>query len=160
MTQMLTVFPEDLASLSVGQLAQLPANQLAEATHNLDQLTAWVKQTRAKLDAALEQRYGEACRSSMRDSNRDFGVTHLHDGNVKVTFDLPKRTSWDQGLLQEIAHQLAERGERIEDYIEIELSVPESRYKAWPSRIQEQFTPARTVKPGKVSIKLSLEGDA
>ncbi len=154
--QSLAIFPEDLIHLTVSQLAHLPANQLAEATNNLDQLSAWVKQTRAKLDAALDQRYGESCHSALRNSNRDFGVTHLHDEGVKVTFDLPKRVHWDQALLLEIANHLAKSGKKVEDYMEIELTVAESRFKAWPPELQEQFAPARTVKAGKVSFKLTL----
>ena len=159
MTQTLTIYPEALDSFSVGQLSQLPANQLVEVYNNLDQLTAWVKQTRTKLDAALEQRYGDACRSVLRDSGRDFGVAHIHDEGIKVTLDLPKRVHWDQPLLQEIVEHLAASGERVEDYIDVELSVSESRYKAWPSKIQDEFAPARTVKPGKVSIKLTFAND-
>ncbi|CAK0772116.1 conserved hypothetical protein [Gammaproteobacteria bacterium] len=159
MTQTLSIYPEGLASLSVGQLAHLPANQLAEVYNNLDQLATWLKKTRAKVDAALEQRYGESCRTALLQSGRDFGITHIQDEEIQVSYDLPKRVSWDQAKLAVIAKNLAASGERLEDYIDVELSVSESRYKAWPSRIQEQFTPARTVKPGKVSIKLAIDNE-
>ena len=55
----LTVFPADLAAMSVSQLANLPPAQLAEADANLDHLIDWAKKTRTKLDAALDQRFGE-----------------------------------------------------------------------------------------------------
>ncbi|EGF31234.1 hypothetical protein IMCC9480_148 [Oxalobacteraceae bacterium IMCC9480] len=69
----LTVFPADLAEMSVSQLANLPPAQLVEADANLDHLIDWAKKTRTKLDAALDQRFGEQGRTALRDSGRDFG---------------------------------------------------------------------------------------
>jgi len=53
----LTVFPADIAEMSVGQLANLPTQQLHEVDTNLDQAIAWLKSARTKVDAALEQRF-------------------------------------------------------------------------------------------------------
>ena len=73
----LTVFPADLAEMSVSQLANLPPAQLAEADANLDHLIDWAKKTRTKLDAALDQRFGEQGRIALRDSGRDFGTANI-----------------------------------------------------------------------------------
>lgn len=153
----LTVFPADLAELSVSQLAQLPHAQLYEADANLDHLIDWARKTRAKLDAAMDQRFGEASRAELRESGRDFGTTHGADGPLRIKFELPKKVTWDQAKLKTIAERIAASGEKVESYLDIKLSVPESRYTNWPPALQQQFAAARTVEPGKPSFTLTLD---
>ena len=95
----LTLFPADIAELSVGQLAALPPEQKLEVDQNLDAALDWLKQARAKFDQALEQCYGEQARAALRESGRDFGTVHLNDGPVHVKFEQPKRVSWDEKAL-------------------------------------------------------------
>ena len=59
-------------------------------------------------------------------------------------------------LVTRDAERVACTGERVEDYMDIELSVSESRWSAWPPVLKEQFAAARTVKPGKPSFRLAL----
>ena len=70
--------------------------------------------------------------------------------------DLPKRISWDQEKLAAIARRIAAAGEKVEDYLDVEFSVPESRFNHWPQALREQFASARTVKPGKPTFRLAL----
>ena len=58
-----------------------------------------------------------------------------------------------------IAQRIAASGERVEDYLDIEFSVPESRFNNWPAALREQFEPARTVKPGKSSYDLAIDSE-
>jgi hypothetical protein len=154
----LTIYPADIAEMSVGQLAALPAEQKAEISRNLDQAMGWLKRARAKFDAALENAYGERIKDERASIGKDFGTVHIHDGALHVAADTPKRVSWDQQQLAEIAKRIAESGERVEDYIDIEYSVPESRFNALPPAWRDGFAPARTVKHGKQSFKLSFDG--
>lgn len=156
----LTVFPVDLAALSVRQLANLSVGQLHEASAHLDEALDWLKKARSKLDAALEERFGEALRSALRESHRDFGTTHLTERGFRVTFELPKRVHWDQKRLAEVAERIVASGEPVEDYLDIKLSVPESRYNNWPPALKAQFAPARTVEPGKASFRLEQRSGA
>ena len=43
--------------------------------------------------------------------------------------------------------------------MDIEFSVPESRFNNWPAALREQFEPARTVKPGKSSYDLAIDSE-
>jgi hypothetical protein len=149
-------FPTELPDLSVSQIAALPMHRLQELDVSLTELMTWAKQARERLNAALEQRYGEQARTGLRDSGRDFGVAHVSDGPLRVTYDLPKRVTWDQKRLAEIAERIADSGERIQDYLDVDLSVSESRFNNWPPALKEQFASARTVKPGKPSFRLAL----
>ena len=156
----LTLYPADLASMTVAQLAAAPIQDLLDAERNVDEAIAFLKPLRAKLDAAKLQRYGEQARSALRDSGRDFGTAHVSDGALHVKYELPKKVTWSQTILKEMAERIAASGDKVEDYIDIKLSVSESRYTNWPTALQEQFAAARTVEEGKPSITLTLDGGA
>ena len=155
----LTILPADLAALSVSELASLPPAQKQEISRNLDEALDWIKKARAKFDAALDAAYGERARAARLDAGKDFGVIHLNDGPLRVTVDQPKRASWDQEQLAAIARRIAASGERVEDYLDIEFSVSESRFSNWPPALRAQFEAARTVKPGKPSFRLALTSE-
>ena len=145
-----------LPELSVTQLAAMPQQQLQEFDLSLNILATWIKQSRDRLNTALDQRYNEQARQTLQESGRDFGVSHLDDGSLRITVDIPKRVLWAQTQLAEIAHRIAASGDNVSDYIDVEYSVSESRFNAWPSTLKETFAKARTVKPGKDSYRLAL----
>ena len=155
----ITHFPADIAEMSVSQLAALPAPQKAEIDKNLDEAIAWLKKARIKFDAALDAAYGEQARTVLRDSERDFGTAHINDGALHIKFELPKKVSWDQQQLTQIAERIVASGEKVEAYIDVKLSVSETRYTNWPPALQQQFAAARTVDSGKPSFTLSLDSE-
>jgi hypothetical protein len=155
----LTIFPAHIAEMSVNQLAKLTPAQKREVDVNLDQAIAWLKQARTKFDTALEQCYGEQARSALRESGRDFGTTHITDGPLHIKFELPKKITWAQKTLSDIAERVVASGEQVQSYLDIKLSVPESRYTNWPPALQEQFAAARTVDSGKPTFTLSLDSE-
>ena len=156
----LTLYPADLANMTVAQLAAAPTQDFLDAERNVDEAIAFLKPLRAKLDAAKLQRYGEQARSVLRDSGRDFGTAHVNDGALHVKYELPKKVTWSQTILKEMAERIVASGDKVEDYIDVKLSVSESRYTNWPTALQEQFAAARTVEEGKPSITLTLDGGA
>ena len=156
----LTLYPADLASMTVAELAAAPIQDFLDAERNVDEAIAFLKPLRAKLDAAKLQRYGEQARTALRDSGRDFGTAHVNDGALHVKYELPKKVIWSQTILKEMAERIAASGDKVEDYIDIKLSVSESRYTNWPTALQEQFAAARTVEEGKPTITLTLDGGA
>ena len=154
----LTVFPADLAAMSTAQLLALPITDFVAAERNVDEAVAYLKQLRGKLDAAKLQRYGEQARTALRDSGRDFGTAHVSDGELHVKYELPKKVTWSQPILKEMAERIVASGDKVEHYIDIKFSVSESRYSNWPPALQEQFAAARTVEEGKPTITLTLDG--
>ena len=153
----LTLYPADLASMTVAQLAAAPIRDFLEAERNVDEAIAFLKPQRAKLDAAKLQRFGEQARAALRESGRDFGTVHVNDGALRVKYELPKKVTWNQAILKEMAERIAASGDKIEDYIDVKLSVSESRYSNWPTTLREQFAAARTVEEGKPSFTLSFD---
>ena len=155
----LTLFPADIAEMSIRQLAALSPAQKAEIDKNLNAAINWLKTARTKFDAALDQCYGEQARTALRDSGRDFGTAHISDGPLHLKFELPKKTTWNQEVAREIATRIAASGDMVEHYFDIKFSVPESRYTNWPPALQQQFAAARTVDSGKPSFTLSLDSE-
>jgi hypothetical protein len=152
----LTIFPADIAEMSVSQLVQLTPAQKLEVDVNLDKAIAWLKQARTKFDAALKQCYEEQAKTALLESGRDFGTAHITDGLLHIKFELPKKVTWDQKQLTEIAERVVASGEQVKSYIDVKLTVSESRYVNWPPALQQQFATARTVEAGKPTFKLNL----
>ena len=152
----LTIFPADIAEMSVSQLAALSPAQKQEINRNLDTAIDWLKKARIKFDAALEQSYGEQARAARIEAGKDFGAVHFTDGPLRITVDAPKRVTWDQAALADFAQRIAATGDKVGDFIDIDYSISESRFNAWPMTLKETFVKARTVKPGKTSYRLAL----
>ena len=155
----LSIYPADLASMSVAQLAAAPIQDFLDAERNVDEAVAYLKQLRSKLDAAKLQRFGELARAALRESGRDFGTAHISDGPLRIKFELPKKVSWNQQQLAEISERIVASGERVDVYIDVKLSVSESRFTNWPPALQQQFSAARTVDSGKPSFTLSFDSE-
>ncbi len=91
----LTLYPADLANMTVAQLAAAPIQVFLDAERNVDEAIAYLKPLRTKLDAAKVQRFGEQARAALRDAGRDFGTAHLNDGVLHVKYELPKKVTWN-----------------------------------------------------------------
>jgi hypothetical protein len=156
----LTHYPADLASMTVAQLVSLPIRDFMESEGHVDEAITYLKQLRTKLDAAKAQRFSEQARVVLREAGRDFGTAHISDGPLHVKFELPKKVNWNQTILKEIAERIVASGDKVEDYIDIKLSVSETRYTSWPTTLQQQFAAARTVDEGKPIITLTIDGEA
>jgi hypothetical protein len=153
----LSIFPADIAEMSIAQLASLPTQQLYEVDANIDKAITWLKGARTKVDAALEQRFGQQGREALHDSARDFGTAHFNVDGVHVKYELPKKVSWDQKKLKAIAERIVASGETVESYLDVKLSISETRYTNWPPALQQQFADARTVDAGKPTFELSRD---
>jgi hypothetical protein len=84
----------------------------------------------------------------------------ISDGPLHVKFELPKKVSWNQAILKEMAERIVASGDKVEDYIDIKLSVSETGYTSWPTALQKQFAAARTVDEGKPTITLTIDEEA
>lgn len=152
---------DDLIAMPIGDIAVLPAEELAhlqeEATAALDH----AKRIKEWLDGAIALRFGEAAEAARRAEGKTTGTVRFEDGPVTVVADLPKRVEWDQGRLAQLVERIRESGEDPADYVDVTFKVSERRYGAWPPAIAKTFEPARTVRTGKPTFTLTLtEGSA
>ena len=145
-----------LRQMPLGDVAALPASDLARLQKEVVEAMSQTKLVSDLLDGVFVRRFGDRAASIRQETGKDFGLIRFQDGDVEVAMDLPKRPSWDQGKLAGIVQTIREAGDDPGQYVETSLDVSERKYTAWPDNIRRVFEPARTVKAGKPSFKLSL----
>lgn len=108
-----------------------------------------VEQIKARLEGLDDQIFEQ-----VQDRVKPQGSTTIKENGHKIVVSIPMRTTWDEDKLRSIADNIRQHGDDPEQYIQYKPTVPESKFKAWPEAIRKVFEPARTIKPGKRSIKV------
>ena len=134
----------------------LPSEHLAllqeEARSTLDM----AKRAVDWIEGAIALRYEQRAIAARASAGKDSGTVHFEDGAVSVTADLPKRVDWNQRQLADLVERIRAGGENPGEYVEVTFKVAERAYAAWPERIRTVFEPARTVRTGRQTFKLTL----
>ena len=152
---------DDLATASIGEIAALPAEQLALLQQDVVDLVASAKRLKDRLDTSLDLKYRDHAAALRRSAGKDTGTVRIEDGDVVVVADLPKRVKWEQAKLAEIIERIRAAGDDPAEYVTIEFSVSERTYGAWPNSIRAVFEPARTVETSKPSYRFeNIKGGA
>ena len=144
----------------VSTLAELSSDSLFRLKNDAADQLAMAKALCEQVDRVLEHRYNTQAQHQRLSAGKDTGVVHFDDGEVRISADLPKRVTWDQKKLDEIAKRIAASGEDPGQYIDISYKVSERKYDAWPDNLKSSFAGARTLKTGKPSFRLSLLEEA
>ncbi len=87
---------EDIRAMPVGEIAALPAEQLALLQEDAEAALTAAKKLKEWLDGAIALRFGERAQTARRDAGKDTGTVRLVEDGVIVVADLPKRVEWDQ----------------------------------------------------------------
>jgi hypothetical protein len=148
------IAPDAFVHMPIGEIAALPAEELARLQQEIDEALRAAKAASAWLDGALAIKYADRAEVARRDAGKDFGTTRFIDGDVTVVAELPKKVEWDQVELGRLVERIKADGDDPREYVDITLKVSERKYAAWPSQISSAFKPARTVKTGAPSFKL------
>jgi len=154
-----TLTLKDLHRMPIGEIAALPADQLALLQVEADEALRAAKATRDWLEGAIAQRYADRAQSLRRDAGKDTGTIRFDDGPVTVVADLPKKVDWDQAELATLAERIRTEGDDPTEYVDIAFRVPERKFSAWPGHIRSAFEGARTVRVGKPSFRLTLNNE-
>ena len=153
---MIRTIPDQILATPVSELANLASDSLFQVKNDAADLLAIAKALVEHIDRALDLKYVDRAHQLRLDANKDTGIVHFDDGNVRVTADLPKKVDWDQKQLAELVDRIAAAGDNPAEFIETTYRVSETKYQAWQESLRSQFTPARTVKVGKASYRLAL----
>ena len=149
----------DVGAMPIGDIIQLPAEHLAllqeDASANLEA----AKRLKDWIDGAITHRYAERAINARRTEHKDTGTIRFLDDTVTVVADLPKKIDWDQALIAEVIERIRAGGDDPAEYVEISFKVPERKYTAWPESIRATFAPARTVKTGKQTFRLTINNE-
>jgi hypothetical protein len=146
--------------MPVRDVIALPAEHLALLqSMSRDELDA-AKRLADWIEAAIALRYDQRAVAARTAAGKDTGTVRFQDGAVEVTSDLPKKVEWDQRQLATLVERIRAGGEDPAEYVEVSFKVGERAYAAWPERIRTVFAPARTVRTGRPTFKLSLNPTA
>ena len=145
---------------SPAETAALPVAAYAQVLAQAEAVQAFAKAVKDFTEQACELRYAEMARHRRQTEGRDFGTVRIDDHGQTVVCDQRKIIDWDQAKLAELAGKIAATGDNPAEYLDISYKVAESKYKAWPATLREQFAPARTERPGKASYSLIVDGAA
>ena len=149
----------DLLHMPVGAVVALPADNLALLQDEADEALRFAKLTKDWIDGALALKYADAANAARQAAGKDTGTIRFLDDTVTVIADLPKKIDWDQALIAEIIERIRAGGDDPAEYVEISFKVPERKYTAWPESIRATFAPARTVKTGKQTFRLTINNE-
>ena len=122
---------------------------MQELIKERDELLLKQQEVKARLEEIDDEIY-----AMVKDRCKERGSTTLEHAGVKLTVTIPPKITWDEAKLREIAEKIRAANDDPEQYIAYKLSVPESKFKAWPEAIQSTFQPARTVAPGRRKIEV------
>ena len=147
---------EDVRAMPVGEIAALPAEQLALLQEDAEAALTAAKTLKDWLDGAIGLRYAEKAHAARRDAGKDTGTVRFLDGDFTVVVNMSNRVIWDQAQLAALVERIRTEGDDPAEYVDIAFRVPERKYTAWPNAIRAAFEDARTVKTGKPVFKLSL----
>ncbi|WP_420397243.1 hypothetical protein [Nioella sp.] len=150
----------DIPHMPVGEIAALPADQLAMLKDAAYQQLAQAKSLADWLDGAISLKYADRAQTTRHGAGKDTGTIRFEDDGVTVIAELPKRIDWDQAKLAQIAVNIASAGEDPSEFIDTKLSVSERKYGALPESWRKGFEPARTVRTGKPKFRFVLNGGA
>lgn len=143
-----------LREMTGEQVAILPVDQIAALLEDVAELKADAKRLDDLLHQGMFARYADRAAELRRAQGKDTGTASIPDGDFTVKADLPAKVEWDQAKLREAEATVRSWGEDPAEYLTAVLSVPESRFKAWPDTIKRVFAPARTVGTGRPTFKL------
>ena len=149
----------DLRGMDAAQAVALPPDHLAllqeEARSTLDM----AKRALDWIEAVIALRYEQQAVALRGQQCKDTGTVRFDDGPVTVVAELSKKVDWDQGRLADLVERIRSGGENPGEYVEISFKVAERAYAAWPERIRTVFEPARTVRTGRQTFKLTLNSE-
>lgn len=150
---------DDIRNLPIGEIAALPADQLALLQEDAEASFLAAKNLKEWLEGAIALRYSDRAASARAAEDKDTGTVRFDDGPVAVIADLSKRVEWDQRQLAALVERIRANGEDPSEYIDLAFKVPERKYAAWPAHIRATFAPARMVKTGRPTFVLRLRPD-
>jgi len=95
--------------------------------------------------------------AQLADKDYGCGTANIETEKYKVKYVVSKKVKYDQAELYNIVQRIINSGANPDEYVKISYDVAESKFKAWPSNIQEEFLKARTVETSKPRISYEVK---
>ena len=143
--------------MAVADLLALPAEHLALLQEDARGALDTANRMRDWIEGTIALRYEQRAVGARAAAGKDTGTVRFQEGSVEIAVDLPKKVEWDQARLAALIPKICAGGEDPADYVETSFKVSERAYTAWPERIRVAFEPARIVRTGRQTFKLTLK---
>lgn len=150
---------------NIPTIDQLAASPEAAAELDLESIALLIEDAKAVarratecsrlLQGEVEHRFKQQIADAYLAKGEDTGTVQVVAEGFAIEVTRAKKVEWDQGQLAQIHMMIRAANDDPGQYMDQVLTVPERKFTAWPDSIQNTFMPARTVKPGAVSIKLT-----
>ncbi|MBI1207399.1 MAG: hypothetical protein GC191_08930 [Azospirillum sp.] len=160
---------DQVITMPIGEVSDLPAGQLEMLVADIEALKNHAKKLDDWIGGALMLKYADKAEAVRAEQNKAVGTVRFDDpgdDDYEVVSELDKKVEWDQAKLAAMVPVVEgwcreNPDDRLESYLQVKktYSVPELAYVNWPKPLKDQFTPARTVKPGKAKYKIVKKGD-
>lgn len=142
--------------LSIGELAGVSALELMHVQAEAANYLRNAKELKDWIDGAIAMKYDQKVSDLRQQLGKETGTVNFDDDGIRVSSDLPKKPVWDQSQLSEIAQRISASGDNPAEFLDITYKVAERKYTAWPESLRTVFEPARTLKTGKPTFRLSI----
>lgn len=150
---------------NIPTIDQLAASPEAAAELDLESIALLIEDAKAVarratecshlLQGEVEHRFKQQIADAYLAKGEDTGTVRVVAEGFAIEVTRAKKVEWDQGQLAQIHMMIRAANDDPGQYMDQVYSVPERKFTAWPDSIQNTFMPARTVKPGAVSIRLT-----
>ena len=141
----------------VNRFDNLSLADLVSQITEIDKKTKDLKSEKTCISDEILSRYKKEAEEKLKAKPEPFGVVNVLAEGYKLKIETPKDVEWDQAELAKVAKEISDSGEEPTEYIDIKYSVSETKYKSWPQAIKDAFIKARTLKPGKQTLKIEAE---
>jgi len=109
------------------------------------------------IEVLIFDTHKQSINTQLADKDYGCGTVNVDVGNHKIKFVVSKKVEYDQKQLANIYDRIVASNENPSDYMVIKYDVSESKYKAWPAKIQEVFNAARTVKASAPTFSVEIK---
>lgn len=148
----------DIDNMQIGEIAKLHVSQLALLSEDADAMAKKAKQYKDWLTGAIAIKYGEAETAMRKAEGKDTGTIHLSDDGYDIESVVKKDVVWDNTKLAAAFDAMDHKD--AEHYCKVKLEVEERKFTAAPPAIQALLLPARTLKAGKPTFKVTQKESA
>ncbi len=146
LSTLLSITQEELRSLTPMQLYEWQQRALA--------LCVDADVGKAKIDAAIAERYGIRAQAVRESRATSSGEVRFTDDEITIVADITSTVQWDQNTLASIAANMRANGGNPDEFMTVHYSIPESAYSVWPQVLRDQFSSARTLRSQQETFQL------
>ena len=151
---------DDLATTPIGDIAALPAEQLALLQQEAVDLLANAKRLKDRLDSGIDLKYRDRAAALRRSAGKDTGTVRIEDGDVVVVADLPKRVNWDQRGLAAVVERIRAGGDDPAEYVDVEYKVSERQLRRLARKHPRRIRAGPHGQNRQADLPLTLKPDA